>query len=370
MGVHLFVGPDLEFSGPAREERENGSRRERSTLSLVKARGLYRVWIAGYDAKSRIERLTRPVVPSDGTVREVCFLVLVLVPQLAARPRRRPLMAMDPKSTPPPGTHTARADVKGIRVFTYPKVIFMFPTMIVALICAIGMKAIGDKTVDPTKVVAATPDDPKVHAADAATGSPVMAKHDRFKRPENLFAVLFLGVFAFNLLIMAIDFPRFTIVAVGLLVGFLVFFILWIGAAFDVELMRAVRGVMSSIYVIANAEFYFIVSLIMAIVLAIVYATRYLDYYQILPNEILHHHGPMSDLERFPTMNLKFDKEIPDVLEFAFLGAGRLVLHVTEERKAIVLDNVLFINSVEASLKNLMSRMEVRVTTDQEVADM
>ena len=53
----------------------------------------------------------------------------------------------------------------------------------------------------------------------------------------------------------------------------------------------------------------------------------------------------MSDLERFPTMNLKFDKEIPDVLEFVFLGAGRLVLHVTEERKAIVLDNVLFINS-------------------------
>jgi len=36
--------------------------------------------------------------------------------------------------------------------------------------------------------------------------------------------------------------------------------------------------------------------------------------------------------------------------------------------EAIVLDNVLFINSVEAALKNLMSRMEVRITTDQEVA--
>ncbi|MCA1685089.1 MAG: hypothetical protein LC745_03725 [Planctomycetia bacterium] len=279
-------------------------------------------------------------------------------------------MASDPKSNPPLVTHGTRTDVKGIRVFTYPKVIFMFPTMIVALICAVGMKMIGDQTVDPAKAAASAAADPGVGAGGSPAADAATARHDRFKTPQNLFGVLFLGVFAFNLLIMAIDFPRFTIIAVALLVGFVVFFCLWIGAAFDVELMRAVRGLMGSIYVTANAGFYLFIAVIMGVVLAIVYATRYLDYWQILPNEILHHHGPMSDLERFPTMNLKFDKEIPDVLEFAFLGAGRLVLHVTEERKAIVLDNVLFINSVEASLKNLMSRMEVRVTTDQEVADM
>ncbi len=69
--------------------------------------------------------------------------------------------------------------------------------------------------------------------------------------------------------------------------------------------------------------------------------TRFLDYWEILPNEILHHHGPLSDLERYPTMNLKFDKEIPDVLEWLLLGSGRLVLHVPNVSKAIVLDNVL-----------------------------
>jgi hypothetical protein len=110
-------------------------------------------------------------------------------------------------------------------------------------------------------------------------------------------------------------------------------------------------------------------ALIMAVNFGIIYATRWLDYWEILPNEILHHHGPLSDLERLPTLNLKFDKEIPDVFEFLFLGAGRLVLHVTEERKAIVLDNVLFINHKEQALKKLMSRLEVRVTTDQEVAE-
>ena len=42
----------------------------------------------------------------------------------------------------------------------------------------------------------------------------------RFTSPQNLLGVLFLGVFAFNLLIMALDFPRFTIVAIILLVLF------------------------------------------------------------------------------------------------------------------------------------------------------
>jgi hypothetical protein len=88
-----------------------------------------------------------------------------------------------------------------------------------------------------------------------------------------------------------------------------------------------------------------------------------------MPNEILHHHGPLSDLERYPTMNLKFDKEIPDVLEWVLLGSGRLVLHVPNVAKALVLDNVLFITAKEEALKKVMSRLDVRITTDQEVGE-
>src|SRR5262249_11465106 len=146
-----------------------------------------------------------------------------------------------------------------------------------------------------------------------------------------------------------------------------VFVLLWIGAYFDYDLMRPARVLLGSIYVTANSGFYFMIAGILAGVFAVIYVTRWLDYWEILPNEILHHHGPLSDLERLPPLNLKFDKEIPDVIEYLFLGAGRLVLHVTEERKSIVLDNVLFINSKEQALKQLMSRLEVRVTTDQEV---
>ena len=164
-------------------------------------------------------------------------------------------------------------------------------------------------------------------------------------------------------------YPFGIVVGVILLILFALFFILWLGAFFQLDLMTPINALFAWIYVFANAGFYLVYFLIVSLLLLIVYITRWLDFWEVMPNEILHHHGPLSDLERYPTMNLKFDKEIPDVLEFALLGAGRLVLHIPNVNKAMVLDNVLFINSKEAALKSLMSRLEVRVTTDQEVGE-
>jgi hypothetical protein len=182
-------------------------------------------------------------------------------------------------------------------------------------------------------------------------------------------AVLFLVVLTFNLIVMALDFPRFTFVGVLLAVLFVLFFLLWLAAYFQFDLALSVRDFFGNIYAYANSGFYFAIAVVLTAIFILVWLTRWLDYWEIMPNELLHHHGPLSDLERYPTLNLKFDKEIPDVFEFLFLGSGRLVLHVSEERKAIVLDNVLFINSKERELKKLMSRLEVRITTDQEVSE-
>jgi hypothetical protein len=267
--------------------------------------------------------------------------------------------------------------VKGIRIFTYPKLIFIFPTMLTALICGVGMTLLGNPTEDPLKkarpvaaVKAEGPDEEMVTVDSTKPPETVkMAKHQRFAQPQNLLGILFLGILAFNLVVMGIDFPRFTVVAVMLVILLVIFILLWIGAYFDYDLMGPARILFGSIYAVANSGFYYMIALILALNFLIIYSTRWLDYWEILPNEILHHHGPLSDLERLPTTNLKFDKEIPDVFEYLFLGAGKLVLHVTEERKSIVLDNVLFIGSKEIALKRLMSRMEVRVTTDQEVTE-
>ena len=196
-----------------------------------------------------------------------------------------------------------------------------------------------------------------------------MDKVHRFTTPQNLLAMLFLGMLAFNLLVMALDFPRFTLVA-WILAGLLVlFFLLWFGSYYEFDLMRPIHTIFANVYAVANRGFYLMVFVTLFIVFAIIYVTRWLDYWEVLPNEILHHHGPLSDLERYPTMNLKFDKEIPDVLEWIMLGSGRLVLHVPNVSKALVLDNVLFITKKEEALKKVMSRLDVRVTTDQEAGE-
>ena len=279
-------------------------------------------------------------------------------------------MSTDPKSSSavPP---TTAATHQGMKIFTYPKVIFMIPTLIAALVCGIGMTVIRNRTVDPTKI--SRPDGVAVTAAAPADASPTekaqVAQQQRIRRfssTQNVLGVLFMAVFALNLLIMAIDFPRFTILLIILGAAALAFFFLWLNVYYD--LIPPLVELLESVFVVANAGFYFSIAAIITGILAVIWVTRYLDFWEILPNEILHNHGPFSDLERYPTMNLKFDKEIPDILEYAILRSGRLVLHVGNEQKAIVLDNVLWIDTKEERLKKLMSRLEVRITTDQETA--
>ena len=282
-------------------------------------------------------------------------------------------MASDPKAGPVAGAPGPVRE-KGVRIFMYPKIIFLFPTLIMALICWIGMytvRDVADFNYNRVHSKEHKAEQAKVAKADAvananANTEPAFLQPDpvAFNRRENLLGLLFLVVLFLNLMILAFDFPRFAIFAFVLGGTTVLFFFLWLGFGFLKPLQRLVEGV----YVTANAEFYLIFALVLLGIYGVVFATRWLDYWEILPNEILHHHGPLSDLERYPTMNLKFDKEIPDVFEHLMFGAGRLVLHVANERKSLVLDTVLNVSRKEEALKKLMSRLEVRVTTDQEVA--
>jgi len=279
-------------------------------------------------------------------------------------------MSSDPKASTVAGGPAGPHREKGVRIFTYPKLIFIFPTLAMALIAWVGMLWIKDDTVKPVTTPVMQADIDARHQADVAqqakTGAIPSRHAPAFKSPQNMLGLMFLGVFAFNILILTFDFPRFTIVAGAFLATTGVFFFLWLGMMMDwlTPLVRLLDG----IYVAANSGFYLWFALILLGMYAIIFATRWLDYWEFMPNEILHHHGPWSDLERFPTMNLKFDKEVPDVFEHMLLGAGRLVFHVANEQKAITLDNVLYINRKEEALKSIMSRLEVRITTDQELS--
>src|SRR6476659_2931801 len=103
-------------------------------------------------------------------------------------------MSMDAKpvtssSTPAsPGLHRE----KGIRIFMWPKVIFLYPTAIVALICAVGMSIIHDRTHDPTRPITESVSAkhlPPGYATSNDLPPPPLTKVDRFLTPQNLLAM-------------------------------------------------------------------------------------------------------------------------------------------------------------------------------------
>lgn len=280
---------------------------------------------------------------------------------------------------------------KGVRIFSYPKVIFLYPSFLVAIVCGLVMlfvpspetRVVGrdareakaaqeadakaareaEEKAKADAAAAKGPDNANANAkgadnASAPASAPAPAKTPtKFATLENYVGLAFMAFLAINLLVMSLDFPRFTIIAGILLVMVVILFLVLLGEYLD--LLKIFRFVFGNLHIEANATFYFVFATILGVIGTLVYLTRWLDYWEIYPNEILHHHGPWSDLERFPTINLRFDKEIPDIFEYIMLRSGRLVLSIQGEPKAIVLENVLNINRIEDSLKDMMGRLKV-----------
>ena len=87
------------------------------------------------------------------------------------------------------------------------------------------------------------------------------------------------------------------------------------------------------------------------------------DYWELSNNELLHHHGFLSDLKRYPAPNLRVDKEINDVFEYMLLGAGRLILHPSTEKRIIVLDNILHVSEKEKQLTRMLGSIKVQINS-------
>ena len=88
------------------------------------------------------------------------------------------------------------------------------------------------------------------------------------------------------------------------------------------------------------------------------------DYWEVRPNELLHHHGILSDLERLSAPHLQIEKEINDVFEYLLAGSGRLILRPSNERRVIILDNVLGIGKKEHAITKMLGALQVQVRTE------
>ena len=217
-----------------------------------------------------------------------------------------------------------------VYLVSYPKLVFLYPTVLAAIFGAIFMWAKGG---DATADYAVVP------------------------------ARIFIAVMMINLVVIAFDFPRttsltwfFAIVAIS--VG------LWTLFHMNDSIAPWVSDQLSKIRPAMNAQFYLLYTIMMMFLFGCVIISRRFDYWEVRGNELLHHHGVLSDLERFSAPNLRIDKEINDVFEYLLLRSGRLILHPSQERRAIVLENVFFINIKEERITKMLGALQVRVRTD------
>ncbi len=229
-------------------------------------------------------------------------------------------------SNPPPGGEHETPHPKSIYLVSYPKVVFLYPTLIAALLAGLHVLIAQDLARDD------------VHIASA----------------------LFMAVFAINLVVFAFDFPRTTSLT---LFFFIAAFVLGALLLFRLneEILPFLSTMLRRYQPEANATFYFSIAGALSVVYLAVLVNVQFDYWEVTSNELLHHHGFLSNLERFSAPSLKVDKEINDVFEYLLLRSGRLILHPSNEPRAIVLENVLMINSREAELTRMLGTLQVQI---------
>ncbi|MCC9601632.1 hypothetical protein LOC67_13825 [Stieleria sp. JC731] len=174
---------------------------------------------------------------------------------------------------------------------------------------------------------------------------------------------LFLAVLMANMFVIVFDFPR----ATSLTLMFVVTSVamgLWLLFLSRPGLLPALEGWAKSIRPVANTTFFLCMTFGMGLMYIAVFVSTRFNYWELSNNELLHHHGMLSDLKRYPAPNLRVDKEINDVFEYALLGAGRLILHPATEKRAIVLDNILFVGTKEEEMTKMLGSIKVKIGND------
>ena len=75
-----------------------------------------------------------------------------------------------------------------------------------------------------------------------------------------------------------------------------------------------------------NAGFYYSVFGLFTVIYLLVFLKTRFDYWEFRHNEVIHRRGVFADIKRYSTEDLRWFKEIPDVLERILAGGGRMIL--------------------------------------------
>ncbi len=126
--------------------------------------------------------------------------------------------------------------------------------------------------------------------------------------PAAIMATVFLGVLAVNLVIFSFDFPRTTSLTLSSLRAAVVLGLLLL-FQFQPHLLPTVTDFLLTNRPRANPTFYFTICAILGVIFALVFVFIRFDYWEVRNNELLHHHGFLSDLKRYSAPHLKSKRD-------------------------------------------------------------
>lgn len=225
-----------------------------------------------------------------------------------------------PKPRPAKGDTDAHGH-RCVIVRSFPKSVFLYPTGVTALLCGIL----------------------------SCTG---------LVSPQVL-GFVFGTIFFFNLIVVSFEFKRSTPVVLLLLALILVLAGVLLNQRYN--LVGFLASLYARVELTANAGLYFaIAGGYLLVLIGMVVAARF-DYWEVRPNELIHHQGLLHDSERHPASQLTIKKEVTDVFEYLLLGAGTLTIFPSGRERPVVLENVPRINAVEDDIEELLEAVEVKV---------
>ncbi len=228
-------------------------------------------------------------------------------------------MAETPPTQESPASQAPR-EMPRVVVRSYPKVIFFWLTWIASLVMGI-----------------------------AHGGGQVATAHPHL-------GTVWMCIFAFNLLVISFDFNEVVsvmILAIGVALVLAMILLDWLGPLGDF---------FQNLRIYMNREFYFTIFGFFTILYMIVFIKTRFDYWEFRYNEVIHRRGLFADIKRYSTEDLRWFKEIPDVMERILAGSGRMILTTPRESQPIVIDHVLRIGSIDEQVADILGTKRVTLT--------
>ncbi len=212
-----------------------------------------------------------------------------------------------------------------IVIRSYPKVISLLPTAILAIIFGI------------------------------VETLPFIGTNELIQRGLGL---AFIIVFIFNIFILAFEFNEAkTFGLIGIIILLALIYLLL--SQMNIIAQGSVFNVISGTRVILSAHAYYLIGFGILFVMFLIWIHRRWDYWIIEPNQVTHKSGIFGKIERFPTQGMKYGVEISDIFEYMLFKSGKLTLYFPTEKKIITLSVVPGIKHIEKRIQEILGFVEV-----------